>query len=78
MSPQGQVNDAILHARGEGLVKDSISGNTARPSSLCKTSLIATNVLLSNERFNLRESALPAMAMTAKEGRKRFLEKSAT
>lgn len=32
--PQDQFNDAIQQARGEGLVKDSISGNPARPSTL--------------------------------------------
>ena len=32
--PQEQFNDAIQQARGEGLVKDSVSGNPARPGTL--------------------------------------------
>jgi hypothetical protein len=32
--PQEQFNEAIQQARGEGLVKDSVSGNPARPSTL--------------------------------------------
>ena len=32
--PQEQFNEAIQQARGEGLVKDSVSGNPARPGTL--------------------------------------------
>ena len=32
--PQEQFNEAIQQARGEGLVKDCVSGNPARPSTL--------------------------------------------